>query len=140
MLDRLLAWVRFLAWKNSREENRNVSSFTDQYANGYKYLTGVFYGSLTPFNPSLAAIPNVPYRHVSKDRSNTDWAGGIGEAANQQVYEVWTAPLNGYVPSINDVWSDSVGIKWNVLDVKSSDLVGSSGLPVSVEILAQRAK
>jgi hypothetical protein len=136
VLWRLLVLIRFLTTKNDR-----VSNFTDQYANGYLYLTGVFYGSLTPNNSALATIPNVPYRHVSKDRSNIDWAGSIGLSANQQVYEVWTAPLNGYVPSIGDIFADAAGIgPWQVLDVKSSDLVGSNGLPVNVQILAQRAK
>lgn len=137
MLDRLIALIRFLAWQKRAER---MANFTDQYANGYKYLTGVFFGTLTPFNTSLAAIPNVPYRHVSKDRSNVDWAGGIGFSENQQIFEIWTAPLAGYVPAINDVWADQAGLKWNVLDVKSSDLVSSSGLPVNCLVLAQRVK
>lgn len=136
MLDRLIALVRFLAWKN----RQRMANFTDQYANGYLYLTGIFYGALTPGNAALAAIAQVPYRHVSKDRSNVDWAGGVGLAANQQVYELWTKPMGNYVPDIGDIFADSAGKPWQVLDVKSSDLVGSNGLPVNVQILAQRAK
>lgn len=117
-----------------------MANFTDQYANGYLYLTGVFRGTLTPFNSSLNPIANVAYRHVEKDRGNVEWLASIGLRANVQKYELWTDTLGGYSPDINDIFADSVGILWNVIDVQSSDLVGSNGQPVNVSVLAQRAK
>jgi hypothetical protein len=135
MLDRLVALVRFLAWKKQR-----MANFTDQYANGYKYLSGVFYGSLTKFGGDGTPITGVAYRHVEKSRSDVDWSASIGLGPAVQKFEVWTVTIGTSSPATNDIFTDSAGIRWNVLDVDSSELVSSNGLPVTYVLFAQRAK
>lgn len=138
MLGRLIELVRFLTWKNRQQSA--MANFTDQYANGYRYLTGVFYGSLIKFGGDGTPIANVAYRHVEKSRSDVDWAASIGLGPAVQKFEIWTATIGTSSPAENDVFNDSAGIPWNVLGVDSSELVGSNGLPVTYTIFAQRAK
>jgi hypothetical protein len=119
-----------------------VTNLLDAYANNYLYLgPAVFYGTLTPSLIPGSPIANVPYRNVSKERANVDWLGGIGLAPDQQIYELWTKPMGGYLPAVNDVWHEyGDAMPWNILNIKSSDLVTSAGIPVNVIVLAQRAK
>lgn len=117
-----------------------MTNFLDAYADNYKWMTAVFYGKLTPNNSAVAQITGVPYRHISKDRAPIEWQGDVGTSANTQIYEVWTKPLNGYTPNVEDIFVDSIGLNWQILDVKSSDLVTSTATPVNVVILAQRCK
>ncbi|HEV3343007.1 MAG TPA: hypothetical protein VG125_21715 [Pirellulales bacterium] len=114
---------------------------TDQYAYGYRYLANVFQGSLQPANTSLARQTAVSYRKVATSKANVDWAASIGLTPEYQTFELWTITLAaGYVPGINDVWTDKDSVAWNTIKVDADPLVNSVGVPTRFFLLAQRAK
>jgi hypothetical protein len=118
-----------------------MTNLTDQYAYGYRYLVNVFLGSLQPANTSLGQQMAVSYRHVETSKANTDWVASLGLAAETQTFEIWTITLaGGYVPAINDVWTDKDGALWNVIKVDADLLVNSGGVPTRYFLFTQRAK
>ncbi len=118
-----------------------MANVTDQYAYGFRYLANVFQGALQPANTSLSQQTTVSYRKVTTSKANVDWAASIGLAPEYQTFEIWTITLTtGYVPAINDVWTDKDGQPWNVIKVDADPLVNSVGTPTRYFLMFQRPK
>lgn len=103
-------------------------------------MPNVFSGALQPFT-GAAQQTGVKYRKVATSKSNVEWVASFGAAAELQTFEVWTVTLTaGYVPQVNDVWTDKDGQLWNVIRVDADPLVTSTGMPTRFFLVARRPK
>jgi hypothetical protein len=117
-----------------------MANVTDQYAYGYRYLANVFQGALQSALGG-AQQTTVSYRKVSTSKANVDWAASFGVTPEYQTFELWTITLAaGYVPAINDVWTDKDSQPWNVIKVDADPLVNSVGTPTRYFLMCLRPK
>jgi hypothetical protein len=117
-----------------------VANFTDTYASNYLYLPNVFQGALQPQNNALSQQTGVSYRKVATSKPNLELFGGVAVKTELQTFEIWSATLTvGYVPGINDCFTDKDGVNWNAIKVDADMLVTSSGTPTRYFLLGKRA-
>ena len=92
-------------------------------ANDFALFDGLETVTLTPRNPTGAAVANVKgLRRVQRQANIAASPGEMPSEPTDLVWHLWTASLGGAVPKNGDTLTDSAGVVWTILELHKTTL------------------
>lgn len=92
------------------------------YSGGWRYLSNVRTGTLSPRQPTLADIVGVKFQPIKLTYPMQQFLQGAQVQDATKAVKIWTDTTGGYTPKPTDQFTDDAEQSWIVLTAETSPI------------------